>query len=640
MNIKNNVLKRILALLLAFSLCIVLLAACAEDVQENDENEQEVTSVIQEEVVETLEDFIEPDELEEPEDTEEPQVLDGAEEFDLFMDELLVEWMYAADAISMNFFIADPEAIGLVRPEISFGTVTTQESIEQSREDTMELANSLDEFTRESLRDDQRIVYDILRRSVMLSEIMSKEDDFFYFTGIIRPLNGIQVQLPILLAEFNFYTVDDIERYLELIQDTYRYFGDIIEFERERVRRGFFLNDANVDNVTEQIESFIEDRENNLLITIFNERIEEYYGLSDEQRERFMEENEYFVLNNVLPAYDKLLEAMHELRGVGARSGGFANLPGGVEYAHALLRQRLGSDKSIDEFEEVLASWFELTWFTIIEILQRNPELSAQFSAGEAGQLEETPVEQQIFMLRNQMRRDFPQIEGDTGLVIQEVHESLQDHVGPAFFLSPAIDRFDENVVYMNPASTADNLFFFTVLGHESYPGHMYQMVYFRQQSPHPIRHRLSNIGYTEGWATYAEMFAYFFADIDYEESSLFWNARFFDMLLGSHVDFSVNFLGWDLDDVIEFLEGFGITDIDVGENLYNRVTAVPLNSLWYSLGFIEMIELRNEAERALGDDFTLLDFHTFFLEIGPAPFPIITEHMLERIELTGSLVS
>ena len=628
-----------LALLLVLLLCVALIAGCADYVQENGEGEQEATSVKHEEVIETPED---PPESEEPEEQEydESRVLNGAEEFDLFLDDLLAEWMYAADAISMNFFVADPEAIGLERPEISFGTVTTQESIEQSREDTRELESRLDEFGRELLRDDQRIVYDILRRSISLSEILSKEDDFFYFTGIIRPLNGIQVQLPILLAEFNFYTADDIERYLELIQDTYRYFGDIIEFERERSRRGFFLNDANVDSVIEQIESFIEDREDNLLITIFNERIEEYYGLTDEQRHRFMEENEYFVLNNVLSAYDKLLEAMYELRGVGARSGGLGNLPGGVEYAHALLRQRLGSDKSIDEFEDVLATWFEATWFTIIEVLQGNPELSEQFSAGEAGNLEETPVEQQIFRLRSQMRRDFPQIEGDTGLVIQEVHESLQDHVGPAFFLSPAIDRFDENVVYMNPASTADNLFFFTVLGHESYPGHMYQMVYFRQQSPHPIRHRLSNIGYTEGWATYAEMFAYFFADIEHDESVLFWNARFFDMLLASQVDFSVNLLGWDFDDVVEFLNGFGITDTDIAESLYNRVTAVPLNSLWYSLGFIEMIELRNEAERALGDDFVLLDFHTFFLELGPAPFPIISEHMLERIETTGSLAS
>ncbi|MCL2426519.1 MAG: DUF885 domain-containing protein [Oscillospiraceae bacterium] len=630
----KKTLRNIIALLLVLSFSIGILAGCTYILRPGNEEVQD-SVVEQESIVEQQESIIE--DQDERESLTEAQILVNQEDFDILMDELFEDWV-TSDTISMNFTLADPEAMGIERPEVTFGTITSQESIEDSRQDTINLSNQLDDFVRAYLRYDQRIVYDILRRSLLLSEIMGEDDDFFYVTGIIRPMNGLQVQLPILLAEFNFYTVEDIEIYLELLADTYRYFDEIIEFERERSRRGLFLNDANVDSVIESIESFIESPEDNLLITIFNDRIENYYGLTDEQRERFMQENEYQVLNNVIRAYESLLEAMQELRGVGARSGGLANLPGGVEYAHALLRHRIGTDKSIEELGEVLSTWLQDTWSTAFEILQNNPELDERFRNGTAGQIDDMPVEQQIFKLRSQMMRDFPQIEGETGLSVVEVHESLQDHLGPAFFLVPAVDRFNENVVYMNPASTDDNLFFFTVLAHESYPGHMYQNVYFRYQFPHPIRFALSNIGYSEGWATYAEMFSYFFAGIGEEEATLFWSDRFLNMLMVSHIDFGVNLLGWDMEDVAEFLTIFGITDMDPAERMYNRVTAVPLNSLFYTLGFIEIIELRVEAENTLRSDFNLLDFHTFILDIGPAPFPIINERMLNRIDSTGTL--
>jgi uncharacterized protein (DUF885 family) len=37
---------------------------------------------------------------------------------------------------------------------------------------------------------------------------------------------------------------------------------------------------------------------------------------------------------------------------------------------------------------------------------------------------------------------------------------------------------------------------------------------------------------------------------------------------------------------------------------------------------------LRSMAESTLGDDFNLKDFHQFLLEIGPAQFSLIEDHM------------
>jgi len=557
-------------------------------------------------------------------------IVSQAELFDHLMDELFADWV-SGDSLSMNYYLSNPESRGIKRPEPTFGETATPENIQEAIEETRELSERLDGFSYDELRKDQQIVYDLLRRSVELSEIMEREDDFNYYTGYIRPLIGFQVQLPVLLAEFSFYTKDDITRYLDLLEDTKRYFDDVIEFERERSKRGFFLSDANVDSVCEQIESFVENREDNLLITVFNDRIDSYDGLTEQERSDYKERNEDLVLNNVLVAYDAVLEAMQELKGVGAFDGGLAGLPGGKDYAYARLRWRVGTDKTPEELDALYDEWLENSLTLILESFYGNTDLFTKSMEGTLGQMHDGSPKAYISELQKHIAENFPPIQS-TGLVVLEVHESLQEHMSPAFYLAPAIDRFNENVVYINPASINDNLFMFTVLAHESYPGHMYQTVYFLQQSPHPIRVSLSNSGYSEGWATYAEMNSYFFALDDFEEASLMWEMRFYDMLLQGYIDLGVNILGWSFDDVIGLLEGFNVTNVEVAQNIYNMVTGIPLNSVMYSLGFIELIELINYTQELQGDDFDLKEFHKFFLEFGWAPFSMIRQHITEQV--------
>ena len=545
------------------------------------------------------------------------------EQFDLLIDGIFAEWVQA-DALTMNFFLAYPEAMGIERALPTFGEVMTPELFERERELTEELISKLNNISYSSLRSDQKVIYDILYRALEISEILERDENFAYYTGYIRPLNGIQVQLPVLLAEFNFYTAEDIELYLSLISDTIRYFDDLIEFERERARRGFFMSQANVDSVIEQLESYLENREDNLLIIVFNDRIDEYPGLTGEQREEFKERNRELVLGNVLVAYDNLLTAMKELRGVGEHTGGLASLPDGKEFAHATMRLRAGTDRSAEELETLINDWRITTLHNIRRILQSDADILSRYDNDTLGQISDGTAEEFLLILEETMMYDFPQIR-PVDHVIMEVHESLRDHMAPAFFLTPAIDNFDDNVIYVNPSSVDDNLTLFTALAHEGYPGHMYQMVYLRQNSPHPIRIMLSNMGYTEGWAMYVEMLSYFYAGLDRLEAELLSELRLYFLLLQSHADIGVNLLGWSKDDVATLLfMDLGTTDQGVIDTFYNGVTGVPINTMIYTIGYIELILLQNDYENRVQADASTLGFHSFFLDFGPAPYPLI----------------
>jgi len=594
--LNNHIKFRVISILLLLVFSIGILSGCEKDIDIEDEPINGV------EKVQTSE-----------------------EKFDILMDEIFTDWV-SGDALSMNYYLADPESMGIERPESTFGETATPEQILESKKENQETRDRLKEVNYNELRYDQQVVYDILIRNLEISEVFERDDNFNYYTGYIRPLIGFQVQLPVLLAEFNFYTDDDIGRYLDLISDTQRYFNETIDFERERSERGYFLSNANVDSICEQIESFLEDREDNLLITVFDYKIDEHPGLTDEQRIEYKERNKELVLNNVLVAYETLLNAMQELRGVGVNSGGLADLPSGAEYAHALLRLRTGSDRSASELDALYATLMYETWQSIMDILFGSDDFYDRLLDGTLGHVRDGSPKEYISELQRLISQDFPSI-GRTGLDVLEVHESLQEHMSPAFYLMPAIDRFNENVVYINPASLGDNLFLYTVLAHESYPGHMYQTVYFLQQSPHPVRMTLSNSGYTEGWAVYAEMESYYFAIEDFDEASVMWGMRFYDMLLVSYVDIGVNLLGWSYEDVRDLLADYNITAAEAISSIYDRVTGIPLNSVMYTLGFIELMDLMEDTKQNQGENFELMDFHRNFLNFGPAPFSIIRKH-------------
>jgi uncharacterized protein (DUF885 family) len=554
----------------------------------------------------------------------------GYEKFDLLLDELFAESV-TSDSISLNFFLANPEAFGIEVITPTLGEVTTLDSFRRNRDENRELAERLSAFDSELLRPDQQIIFDILMRNAEISDQMSHIEDFAFYIGWIRPLVGIQVQLPILLAEFNFRTEDDFEIYFALLEDTERYFNDIVEFERERSRRGTFMADGVVDMVLEHIESFVYDTDDNFMILVFEENLNAFEGLSQEKRNELNQRNRDLVLGSFLPAYENLADTLRELRGVGSHSGGLAMLPSGEILAQAYLRQRADTDMTMQEMYDILTERLYEINSEIVSLIMSYPELGERFMDETLGEnmlpnLAEHTAENYMIVLRDAISEHFPPLY-NVRYIIHEVHESMQEHMSPAFFLRPAIDDFEDNIIYVNPSFLEDRMFFFSIMAHEGFPGHMYQMVYFLQQAAHPIRQFITGIGYTEGWATYAELMSYSFVDLG-AEGELIRLSREFDLILSARIDIGINGFGWDLDEFTSFLRTFGVTDFEVVESMFNSMIGTPLLFVPYAIGYLEMLSLLEKAEEELGDDFNLLEFHRFILDFGPAPFPMLRENM------------
>ena len=82
---------------------------------------------------------------------------------------------------------------------------------------------------------------------------------------------------------------------------------------------------------------------------------------------------------------------------------------------------------------------------------------------------------------------------------------------------------------------------------------------------------------------------------------------------------------GWDREQVASYLEQFfDIRGGGVADALFDAMLSSPANYLEYYVGYLEILNMRQQAEETLGDRFEAKEFHRFLLDIGPAPFTVI----------------
>ena len=72
-------------------------------------------------------------------------------------------------------------------------------------------------------------------------------------------------------------------------------------------------------------------------------------------------------------------------------------------------------------------------------------------------------------------------------------------------------------------------------------------------------------------------------------------------------------------------------TTMSHGKEAPNR-TETPANYLKYYVGYLNFLDLKEEQQSLLGENFDLKSFHQKILEIGPVQFPVLRKYMNEKL--------
>ena len=551
------------------------------------------------------------------------------EAFDAFTLSLFCEDI-SENTLNLHYALEDPSSYGISDYPLTLGEFS-QQNTQETCERAKTLRGQLGDFNYDELSSEQQLTYDILDNNLELSAMKS---DFPYYEEVLQPSIGLQAELPTLLAEYTFNTEKDITDYLAIIEDTERYFQQIIVYEQEKANAGLFMSDYCADLVIQDCNSFISQTDDNFLITTFSERLDEMTELDASKKEEYIRQNRTAVTKTMFQAYQDLIDALTKLKGSGVNNGGLSNFDQGQDYYNYLLKYSTGSDHSVKELEQMTLTQINSDLQEIQSLIQEDPEIRSKFSSF-AFTL--TDPEEIIEDLKEKMKDDFPELTTNVNLNIKYVSKSMEDSLSPAFYLTPPIDNLTDNVIYINGGSSdASNLY--ATLAHEGYPGHLYQTVYSSSHSRDPVRQLCSVAGYSEGWATYVENMAYSYdTQLDEKLASLAQHNNSANLGIYALLDFYIHYEGWTLEETRNWLkELYNTNDNDAIREMYYLIVSQPCNYLKYYVGYLEILDLKADAQELLEDNFTQKDFHTFLLEIGDAPFYIIRDYMEDWVNELG----
>lgn len=545
-------------------------------------------------------------------------------DFSAFTQQIFIEEV-TDDSITLNFTLKDPTKFGITDSKPTLGNYSLSDFQDGIMSDENWLA-SLESFDYEKLTTEQKLIYDILHE-ILKTNLKSSE--LLEYSECLGPTTGIQAQLPVLLAEYNFYAPEDVETYLDILKQVPHYFEQIIAYEQKKSKDGLFMSDATAQAIIDQCQEFITNPQDNYLITIFKSKLKKMEDLSSSEISTYQKQNKEAVTKSLIPAYQALIDCLTKLKGTGNNEGGLCQLEKGKEYYAWLVESMTGSNRSVEEINKLLDQTLTKEQKRMSRIMTETPD--AYYDAQDVKYPCTDPAET-VDWLKQQIAGDFSFLSEDVDCNVKYVDESLEDSLSPAFYLTSPMDDYKKNVIYINQSEEYDLSQAFSTIAHESYPGHLYQNCYFQSTNPAPIRSIINIGGYTEGWGTYAELYSYQMAGLDKEVVQLLQSNTIATLCLYAKADIGVNYLGWSEKKLAGYLEDFGF-DSSQSKTIYQSMVAEPVSYMQYTLGYLEIEELLETAKSKLGNDFSLKEFHKFFLSIGSAPFVVIEDRMSQWIE-------
>ena len=168
---------------------------------------------------------------------------------------------------------------------------------------------------------------------------------------------------------------------------------------------------------------------------------------------------------------------------------------------------------------------------------------------------------------------------------------------------------------------------------HEAVPGHHFQISIAQELENVPtFRKYQSFTAFVEGWGLYSEELGEFMNlyDDPYDK----FGQLTYDMWRAIRlvVDTGIHYKNWSRQDAIDlFLENTAKSKLDI-ENEVDRYIAWPGQALAYKIGQLKILELRNKAEKKLGDKYDIKDFHYEVLKRGSLPLDILEFYINEWI--------
>lgn len=529
-----------------------------------------------------------------------------------------------SNTMNLYFTLKDPKAAGIDSYEITLGSLSGDSPHNQARQ-LKKLSEELKKYSHRSLKGKDRLT------CRLLSDYISRQQNlaaYPYYDEPLTPSGGVTSQLPVLLAEYTFRNTRDIKDYLGLLSQMDTYFLGILDYEQKKADAGLFMSDEACLKVIEGCEVFTEHPDDNFLIDTFSNRLNAMDGLTDTQKNAYLKQHSKVLSDHVIPAYSQMIKGLTMLLGRGHNNWGLCNFPEGKAYYEAVVSADTGCDDSVEDLFSQIAKARREDLTFCQNLLEKNPKLASQSPKPDAALKEENAM---LSRLQKEILTDFP-APPQTDVEICHVDPALSEYLAPAFYITAPIDDISHNRIYINDAKNDTDIYYFTTLAHEGYPGHLYQTICTSSYGAPEVLSLLNYPGYTEGWATYTEMQSFYYAGLDPDLASLLQHNQAATLSLYATADIGIHYFGWEKEKNAAFWSEYGVDDTATVKRITDLILEEPGNYLKYYVGYLKFRQMREQLALE-NKSFSVSAFHEAILRTGPSPFSVLEETVRDQLK-------
>lgn len=526
--------------------------------------------------------------------------------------------LITADSLTLHWFLRDPAGLGIDAPETRLLTVDAP-----ADEDVARVRARIAEFAtidRALLTPDQQDDYDVLAYRMALFEPAL---EYHYHGSGLLGAEKLHVMTPLMLSEYRFDDREAIDRYLVLLAQVGDVFDSLIRLQDDRAARGLYLTDAQLALVIDECHGFVSG--DNVLLASFAERLAGT-DLPEPARQAYLALNAALYADVVVPAYGRLVAALERLRDSGATTAEVVvSEATRAAYAHDLAR--LGISRPAAEVlaiadRQVPALVDAIT--ALIEAAGEDPRAAYRFDGP-------TTAPDLFDYWAGHAAADFPALPQDIAVEVGPIPDSLKAF-SIAYYLVPRLDDQDTHQIRYD-ADYAEQFpgHFAQTMAHEGIPGHLLQKTWLRSGPWSSYRQVVPVDAYVEGWAQYAETYAYrYLADDDTVTRLHQLDATLNQMVL-LRLDLGLHYEGWSHQAAVDYVAAavpvWGDTAAFAGD-FVDYIAVSPLQVVPYAMGQYEIEALRDRYQAQRGASYTDRQFHEDLLNLGPAPFSLLERWM------------
>lgn len=496
----------------------------------------------------------------------------------------------------------------------------------------------LDALDRSALPEDDRVNADLLRfilkHEVALAPYRSYRIPFLADAGFHTRIASVVSGTP-------FRTEKDYVNYLDRLEGVPEYISQNIDNMRVGLAEGFTQPKEIIPLIIPSFEALVtEDAESHTLYSPFEEMPA---IISDKRQRALRKEAKALIEDDLVPAFDALATFMKEDYLPNARETlGISETPGGEEYYAALARYFTTlDDVTPDEIHEIGLSEVARIRAEMNEVIK-----DAEFDGDFDEFLNFLRTDRQFYATTEQELLDraawiAKDIDGRLPAYfgklprqpysVEPVPAELAPNYTNARYSGAALDSGRGGQFWVNTYKVEIRpLYQLPAMAlHEGVPGHHLQSALALESEGVPaFRNNFYPHAYGEGWGLYSEKLGVEMGvyNTPYDHfGRLTWEMWRAARLV---IDTGIHAKGWTRQQAMDYLASNTALSLHNVQTEVDRYIAWPGQALAYKMGELTIWELREKAERELGDKFDIRDFHDAILTEGGLPLEMLRDQI------------